>query len=160
MSTLSNGRRFLKHKKRGDPKHRWILVEDDRLYWKESFTHSNQKERSIHFSRILEVMRGKVTKTLRQRDDADENLCFSIIAKRSTLDLEAKTVEIRNEWVCYLEAMHRHFFNQGCVLREIVETNVVLSDVGLCSVALSRRQRMRVNFVSLSPHEIVVTVFF
>jgi len=112
VQTVSSGGRFRKHRKHGKPAHRWVLVDKDRLYWKEGATAENQKTRSFNLAKIVAIQPGKTTSALKNADDVDEAQCFSIVSKKATLDLSGEDEAMVQAWIVYLTAFNRHYKQQ------------------------------------------------
>jgi len=110
---VQNGARFNKHRKKGSPEHRWVLVRLGRLFWKERVTDKNQKSHSFNLTKVKYVMPGKVTRALQEAKDVSEGACFCVASDKVTLDLQAESEEVATEWVHYLKAYVRHYGEQG-----------------------------------------------
>jgi len=110
---VQSGARFNKHRKKGSPEHRWVLVKFGRLYWKERVTDKNNKSHSFNLAKVKHVMSGKVTKALQEAKDVSDKACFSVMSDKQTLDLQAESDEVAIEWVNYLMGYVRHFGQQG-----------------------------------------------
>ncbi|ETO18261.1 disheveled-associated activator of morphogenesis 1 [Reticulomyxa filosa] len=110
---VQKGARFNKHRKKGGPQHRWVLVRFGRLYWKERVTDKNNKSHSFNLTKIRQVLAGKVTRALQEAKDAPDRACFCVAGESVTLDLQAETEEVANEWVNYLKGYVRHYERQG-----------------------------------------------
>merc|ERR1719242_2842259 len=116
MNAVDNGVKFIKHKKRGIFDERFVLIHNDRLYWKEKAEERNHRSRSMHLTKIIQVMIGKNTKALKheQLEDIAPVCCFSVVAKKATLDLSTPTlnpIEVR-KFTAYLKGLQRHFISQ------------------------------------------------
>jgi len=116
MTVAEKGTKFVKHKKGGVYDERYVLIHNDRLYWKERQSDRNKRERSMHLTKIIQVMIGKNTKALRHEALADisPQCCFSVVAKKATLDLSTPTLDplaVRT-FTSYLKGMQRHFIEQ------------------------------------------------
>ena len=136
MTTITKGARFYKHMKsktdkKEIPTRRWILVNNDRLYWKEYSLDRNRKSKSKHLSKIMAVQLGKVTKALKQATDAPEEQCFSVITKKSTIDLQAENEKMAFEWVTYLNALVKHVKKQ---MQQANDARHILSALGIDSI--------------------------
>eukprot|EP00486_Rosalina_sp_Unknown_P013917 CAMPEP_0201594682 /NCGR_PEP_ID=MMETSP0190_2-20130828/191919_1 /ASSEMBLY_ACC=CAM_ASM_000263 /TAXON_ID=37353 /ORGANISM="Rosalina sp." /LENGTH=679 /DNA_ID=CAMNT_0048054389 /DNA_START=898 /DNA_END=2937 /DNA_ORIENTATION=- len=117
MKCCKSGVKFIKHKKRGVYDERFVLIDKDRLYWKEKQEERNHRSRSMHLTKIIQVMIGKNTKAL--RDDVLKDTlpicCFSVVAKKATLDLSSPQkdpIQVR-EFTAYLKGLQRHFISQA-----------------------------------------------
>merc|ERR1712129_130051 len=116
MNAVDNGVKFIKHKKRGIFDERFVLIHNDRLYWKEKAEERNHRSRSMHLTKIIQVMIGKNTKALKHEsmENIPSECCFSVVAKKATLDLSTPTlnaVEVR-KFTAYLKGLQRHFISQ------------------------------------------------
>eukprot|EP01083_Nonionella_stella_P124461 375809_1 len=116
MTAVDRGVKFIKHKKRGVYDERYVLIHNDRLYWKEKQNERNHRSRSMHLTKIIQVMIGKNTKALKHETLAaiPPVCCFSVVAKKATLDLSTPTqdpIEIR-KFTAYLKGLQRHFISQ------------------------------------------------
>merc|ERR1712083_66853 len=116
MTVAEKGTRFVKHKKGGVYDERFVLIHNDRLYWKERQSDRNKRERSMHLTKIIQVMIGKNTKALRHEalSEISPQCCFSVVAKKATLDLSTPSgdpIAIRT-FTAYLKGMQRHFIEQ------------------------------------------------
>lgn len=70
----------------------------------------------MHLTKIIQVMIGKNTKALRHEAlcDISPQCCFSVVAKKATLDLSTPTADplaVRT-FTSYLKGMQRHFIEQ------------------------------------------------
>ena len=131
MNTVTNGTRMIKHKKRDQPSPRWILVDNDRLFWKKSQEERNRKSKSLHWTKIIQIMAGKNTRALKDSPTSPEECCFSIIASKVTVDFECDNADICNTWVHYLKALHKHFQSQADELKAHSEKKSRFSGIGL-----------------------------
>ena len=116
MKAVDPGMKFIKHKKRGIYDERYVLIHNDRLYWKENANERNHRTRSMHLTKIIQVMIGKNTKALKHEtlDNISPICCFSVVAKKATLDLSTPTmnpIEVR-KFTAYLKGLQRHFICQ------------------------------------------------
>jgi len=113
VQTVSSGGRFRKHRKHGKAAHRWVLIDKDRLYWKENAAAKNQKTRSFNLAKIVAIQPGKHTSALKNAIDVEDGCCFSIVSKKHvTLDLSGESEEEVQSWIVYLTAYNRHFKQQ------------------------------------------------
>eukprot|EP01083_Nonionella_stella_P128773 390267_1 len=114
VQTMSSGARFRKHRKHGKAAHRWVLVDKDRLYWKENTGAQNQKTRSFNLAKIVAIQPGKHTSALKNADDVEDLQCFSIVSKKHvTLDLSGEDDDTVRNWIVYLTAYNRHYKQQA-----------------------------------------------
>jgi len=113
VQSVSSGGRFRKHRKHGKAAHRWVLIDKDRLYWKENAAAQNQKTRSFNLAKIVAIQPGKHTSALKNAHDVDEACCFSIVSKKHvTLDLSGESEDEVQSWITFLTAYNRHFKQQ------------------------------------------------
>jgi len=115
MSACEKGVKFIKHKKKGVYDERYVLIHNDRLYWKEKPEERNHRSRSMHLTKIIQVMIGKNTKALKHEElvSIPPSCCFSVVAKKATLDLSTPNkdpIEVR-EFTSYLKGLQRHFID-------------------------------------------------
>ncbi|ETO20872.1 hypothetical protein RFI_16336, partial [Reticulomyxa filosa] len=110
---VQHGARFNKHRKKGAPEHRWVLVKFGRLFWKERVSDKNHKSHSFNLTKVKYVAPGKVTRALQDAKDVPEGTCFSVASDSVTLDLQAESEDVANEWVNYLRGYVRHYAEQG-----------------------------------------------
>merc|ERR1719203_2716786 len=113
VQCVSSGGRFRKHRKHGKAAHRWVLIDKDRLYWKENAAAKNQKTRSFNLAKIVAIQPGKHTSALKNAIDVEDGCCFSIVSKKHvTLDLSGENEEMVQAWIVYLTAYNLHFKQQ------------------------------------------------
>eukprot|EP01084_Bolivina_argentea_P024445 45544_1 len=113
VSEVSSGTRFRKHRKHGKAAHRWVLIDKDRLYWKENTAAQNQKTRSFNLAKIVAIQPGKHTPALKNADNVEDSNCFSIVSKKHvTLDLSGEDESTVYQWIVYLTAYNRHYKQQ------------------------------------------------
>ena len=62
----------------------WVLIDANRLYWKVNIAVQNQKTRSFNLAKIVAIQPGKHTMTLKNDDDVDDSVCFSIVSKKTS----------------------------------------------------------------------------
>jgi len=88
-----------------------FLIENDRLFWKDTEKSLNHTNRSIEMKSIIRIKPGKTTPILKQKriENIREDHCFSIIGVRKTIDLECSSRQLRDEWLTYIEFIHRHY---------------------------------------------------
>jgi len=103
---LLKGEVFLKYAKTGQPHNRYVWVTDDftEIVWRNPKEDIPADEVKKHFrievDSILEVYPGQKTQVFLKSGRAFRTaVCFSIIAKDRTLDLECKTSSERDMWV-------------------------------------------------------------
>ena len=60
---------------------------------------------------IVKIKPGKTTETFRKKklNKLSEDVCFSIIGVRKSLDLQCHNRSMRDEWFTYIEFTHRHY---------------------------------------------------
>lgn len=58
VGIVTKGMRFSKHRKKGDHENRWVLIKNDRLYWKNGVTAENRKSCSFNFAKIIHIKPG------------------------------------------------------------------------------------------------------
>eukprot|EP01084_Bolivina_argentea_P024444 45541_1 len=110
VQKVNSGARFRKHRKHGKTAHRWILIDKDRVYWKENAAAQNQRTRSFHLAKIVAIQPGKHTPALKNADNVDDRNCFSIVSKKHiTLDLSGEDDNTVNEWIVFLRAYNGHY---------------------------------------------------
>eukprot|EP01083_Nonionella_stella_P274375 931311_1 len=110
---VSGGALFTKHRKHGKAAHRWVLIDKDRLYWKENTAAQNQKTRSFNLAKIVAIQPGKHTSALKNADNVEDSNCFSIVSKKHvTLDLSGEDESTVYQWIVYLTAYNRHYKQQ------------------------------------------------
>ena len=113
VQSVSSGGPFRKHRKHGKAAHRWLLIDKDRLYWKENAAAQNQKTRSFNLAKIVAIQSGKHTPALKNASDVEDGCCFSIVSKKHvTLDLSGESEGEVQSWIVYLTAYSRHFKKQ------------------------------------------------
>merc|ERR1712087_422818 len=113
VQSVSSGTRFRKHRKHGKAAHRWVLIDKDRLYWKEKVAAENQKTRSFNLAKIVAIQPGKHTSALKNAEDVEDGQCFSIVSKKHvTLDLSGEDENVVKQWIVYLTAYNKHFRQQ------------------------------------------------
>eukprot|EP01083_Nonionella_stella_P195328 719582_1 len=114
VQTVSSGARFRKHRKHGKAAHRWVLIDKDRLYWKENTGAQNQKTRSFNLAKIVAIQPGKHTSALKNAEDVEDSQCFSVVSKKHvTLDLSGEDDNTVLKWIVYLTAYNRHYKQQA-----------------------------------------------
>ena len=116
MKECEEGVEFIKHKKHGVYDKRCVLIHQDRLYWKENKQAKTSRSRSMHLTKIIQVMIGKNTKALKHEDlnNIPSICCFSVVAKKATLDLSSpdkNPIDVR-KFQSYLKGLQRHFISQ------------------------------------------------
>ena len=131
MEAVTYGVSVTKHCKRSQPSHRWILISNDRFFWKESLQHKNDKSRSLHFTKIIQIMQGKNTRALKECETAKKECCFSVISGKVTMDVEIKNEDLCNKWIRYLKILHRHFRDQANELEKYSQTQRRFSAIGI-----------------------------
>jgi len=113
VQCVSSGARFRKHRKHGKGAHRWVLIDKDRLYWKENTAAQNQKTRSFNLAKIVAIQPGKHTSALKNAEDVEDGQCFSIVSKKHvTLDLSGEDENVVKKWIVYMTAYNKHFRQQ------------------------------------------------
>jgi hypothetical protein len=97
----------LKHHKWGESKLRIVWLDWDAgiIFWADPKTHAQNQKGSILINKIVEVRDG-LTKN-KKKNENDQN-CFSIIADKRTLELEAPTTLAKITWMNYFEALLSH----------------------------------------------------
>lgn len=114
MDMCDNGSLMFKWMKNGQCCLRYILISDDRLYWKIKKKEKNSKKRSMHLTKIIQVLIGKQTKAFKNAPpDLKEDHCFTIVTKNATLDLSANTALECKEMVAYVKILKRHFIDRA-----------------------------------------------
>lgn len=108
LCVASKGAMFKKHLDKSAQK-KWFSIKGDRLYWRDKETGSNHLNRSMEMKSIVKIKPGKTTKTLKKKGKVSEDVCFSIVGIRKSLDLEATNTIMRDEWFTYLTFAHRHY---------------------------------------------------
>jgi hypothetical protein len=91
------GENFTKHGRRGQPHTRNVSIEVDGSVL--CFDWSSGKMR-MHKDEIS-ILQGKKTEVFQRKVNAKarEDLCFSIVTKERTLDLEARNIKIKEYWI-------------------------------------------------------------
>lgn len=100
---LATGAHFLKHGRMGKPHRRFIYISANGSIFvcKENTRVPQDDDHVLSLPAVVDILTGKKTKEF-QRDTAKtakEENCFSIVAKKKTLNLEAASERQRNEWV-------------------------------------------------------------
>lgn len=96
VQLMCNGATFLKFGRFGKPHPRRVTMRmmnnQLQLYWQTG---------TLLVDQIIDVVAGKQTSVYNRREnrDADPNLCFSIVTKKRTLDLQCDTTIQRDLWV-------------------------------------------------------------
>eukprot|EP01084_Bolivina_argentea_P079061 143468_1 len=107
------GTRFIKHRKHGRAAYRWLVIDKNRLYWKENSNVENQKTRSFNLAKIVAIQPGKHTSALTKAEEIEDSNCFSIVSKKHvTLDLSGEDHDTVHEWIVFLTAYNRHYKQQ------------------------------------------------
>jgi hypothetical protein len=104
---LIKGANFFKYGRRGKPHQRivWISEKEDTLFWSDP-SKKNKNPRFMPFSEITDVLTGhNSTKVLMKNKVPQEfdNVVFSIISNRRTLDLRAPDADTRFRWEKYFK---------------------------------------------------------
>jgi hypothetical protein len=105
---LQNGAKFLKYGRSGRPKQRYVIVADSGyLHWSgaEMDPHAVVPSSSyLSPMDVIAITRGQKTEIFHKHGSAtsDPAHCFSIVAAKRTLDLEASSEEQRDAWVSAL----------------------------------------------------------
>ena len=90
---------FLKHGRRGKPHPRLIAISEDgtQVSWQIA---SSTAKKYMNLSDVVGVHKGASTAVFKRNRDIEDRdkLCFSLIGKERTLDLEAPTEQIRDLW--------------------------------------------------------------
>lgn len=120
---LLKGDIFLKHGRQGQPHRRYIWCDEkfDEIFWRAlsgGKSRHKKKNSSILIKNIIRIDIGKKSQVFNRRkaNDANESLCFSLVTKRRTLDLEADCQESRNVWINAFTALidsHAYRSSQG-----------------------------------------------
>eukprot|EP00826_Nyctotherus_ovalis_P006398 TRINITY_DN11508_c0_g3_i2.p1 TRINITY_DN11508_c0_g3~~TRINITY_DN11508_c0_g3_i2.p1 ORF type:complete len:310 (-),score=125.80 TRINITY_DN11508_c0_g3_i2:46-975(-) len=100
------GDTFLKYGRSGNPHHRHVFLQTEppRLCWQSK--ERREAARFIDIGNIVDVELGSTrTEVFRRHDVAAEldERCFSIVAEGRTLDLQARSKEVRATWVKYFQ---------------------------------------------------------
>eukprot|EP00485_Elphidium_margaritaceum_P003968 CAMPEP_0202686598 /NCGR_PEP_ID=MMETSP1385-20130828/2351_1 /ASSEMBLY_ACC=CAM_ASM_000861 /TAXON_ID=933848 /ORGANISM="Elphidium margaritaceum" /LENGTH=253 /DNA_ID=CAMNT_0049341209 /DNA_START=40 /DNA_END=801 /DNA_ORIENTATION=- len=111
LQTAEKGANFIKHNPRGAPRQQWFSIKGDRLYWRDKEKGAPHLNRSMEMKAIVRITPGKETATLKSKklSKLSEDVCFSVIGVRKSLDLQCKSRDMRDEWFTYIEFMHRHY---------------------------------------------------
>lgn len=75
------------------------------LYWTKAGSRTTDESRCIHANDILQVLAGKQTKTFQKFKKAKDELCFSVVSKTRSLDLEAHSTQQRDIFVSVLKTV-------------------------------------------------------
>merc|ERR1719273_468911 len=89
--------RFVRHTKKGQTAHRYILIRKKRLFWKKKATDENRETRSFSLSKITEIRSGK------------SRLHFSVQTAEGCLDLSGEDEHAVQRWIAYLNAYTAHY---------------------------------------------------
>eukprot|EP00742_Colponemidia_sp_Colp-10_P003614 GILJ01003848.1.p1 GENE.GILJ01003848.1~~GILJ01003848.1.p1 ORF type:complete len:996 (-),score=129.78 GILJ01003848.1:642-3572(-) len=107
---LKEGATFTKFGRRGHPHLRHVCLNNngDMLCWSQTHKKSSSRDskRSIALSEITDVLHGcNNTAVFRKNAVPPEfdSLCFSLVSKHRTLDLQAKDRETATLWIAYFE---------------------------------------------------------
>ena len=97
---------FIKYGRSGNPHNRYVFLqtESQRLCWQDK--KRKEKARYIDIGSIIDIELGSTrTKVFQKYNIAAEldERCFSIIANNRTLDLQARSKEVRATWVNYFQ---------------------------------------------------------
>ena len=95
------GEAFFKHGNIGRPNRKIVEINRDgtHLRW------GNKDKQIIDLRKVDKVIRGKQTKIFEKSPKLDEQLCFSLITSKRTLDLHAFNRGQRNVWYAALSAL-------------------------------------------------------
>jgi hypothetical protein len=108
---LTSGRIFIKHGRTGFPHERTIKLAQDHqtITWEEPLTSPKKfgsmkaaggLKGSMLLSSVQDIVEGHETETFKRSGvTGTQSCCFSLIGEDRTLDLQATTVEVKNEWV-------------------------------------------------------------
>jgi hypothetical protein len=121
-NVLQAGEHFLKFGRMGKPHMRFVYVSDDEesIFWCElkeeatrkeqpSFFFGGSKIKCIRCEDIIDIKVGYNASSVLKRHQLPiefDDLIFSICTKTRTLDLQAKSSDIRNRWVKFLKLIH------------------------------------------------------
>jgi len=67
LLTIKKGVELIKHYDKGPPLKEWFLIENDRLFWKDTEKSLNHTNRSIEMKSIIRIKPGKTTPILKQK---------------------------------------------------------------------------------------------
>ena len=118
---LLDGGKFLKFGKRGNPHVKHVCMSAiGNIHWSDKSMDYKEEKPSESFVRILdikEVIPGKTTSVLKRKvaDRSPEHLCFSIVTKDRTLDLQTVAGEQRDMWIRAIHLMIDQMKNKGVV---------------------------------------------
>lgn len=117
MNTISEGTVFIKYPKRTKkPTSRFVFVskEQDKVCWRSS-KKKNQKVRSMNLSEVHDIVIGSNSTTTFQKFKIPaeyDNLCFSLITKKRSLDLRAQDIQTHELWVAYFREIANLNYNK------------------------------------------------
>lgn len=98
---LTNGAVFLKHGRQGRPHKRfiWVPAPYENVHWGVTMKKPSEKE-CLPIKNLDLVLRGQATAVFARHSGQPnrEEMSFSLVVDQRTLDLEADSVETRNEW--------------------------------------------------------------
>ena len=109
MKGLILGTTFLKYGALGPPKQRHVFLQENgkRLGWKDPGATSTKKSRVIILREITAIIDGRETKKFKRYKAGStrhqEELSFSIVTKKRTLDLEAAHLEDKVQFMSNLQ---------------------------------------------------------
>lgn len=99
---LLQGAEFIKHAVgRGGPATRRIQLQDHAVCWKKPSAASASATQRLPLESITAVKSGKQTSTFSKKSSADApaDCCFSILSASRSLDLQASSPSLRDQWV-------------------------------------------------------------
>jgi len=104
--SMKSGFEFVKYGRRGKPHKRfvWFDVDKSSICWqkcgKKKSGHSKRKTIKLH--EIVDIVGGATTSVFARYkavSKTKQNMCFSIVAQKRTLDLECATEHVRDFWM-------------------------------------------------------------
>ena len=105
---LRAGAVFMKHGRKGMPHRRQVKLNAalSHICWRDAEGGDAEEWRDMPLDSVVSLMEGKTTPVFKRTlsgKAAKDDLCFSLIGKERTLDLEAETPGVRETWVVALK---------------------------------------------------------
>jgi len=150
VQILQKGEIFKKHAHGiGLPKSRTVKLSQDRT---EIIWGAEPKHRVI-FSKLIEVTEGQATPAFKRTGQmGNDNLCFSLVCKDRTLDLESSSQEVRQLHVAAWRSALKHIqkvdtaISQQAKLRKIEEARVAAELEARRQARLKNAQTVREKY--------------
>jgi len=100
--TVMTGDVFKKHGRSGKPHNKFVVVADNKIYWVDRRKRISSRTNSyLRLVDIKEILIGKKTKVFQRATatKSEDTLCFSLLTKGRTLDLEAASRATLEIWI-------------------------------------------------------------